>query len=84
MTLATVCTSFAFWVFFETPFDNILNNLQSFFTGTLAKVLTVVAIVIAGLTYSYSKNGGSERLKNVAIGAAVAMFAGDILAWWTK
>ena len=66
---------------FSTPFDSFLTNLQTFFTGTFAKAMTLVAIVIAGVTYAHSKNGGNETIARVAIGAAVALLAANILSW---
>jgi type IV secretory pathway VirB2 component (pilin) len=65
------------------PFDGFIANLQTFFTGTFAKGMTLVAIVIAGVTYAHSDNGGSKIVARVAIGAAVALMAANIMAWIT-
>ena len=67
-----------------TPFDNWITALQTFFTGPLAKGLVLIAIVTAGISYMFSKNSDNQGVAKIALGAAVVLFAANILAWITS
>jgi type IV secretion system protein TrbC len=43
------------------PWENAVNVLQQAFTSTIARGLSLVAIVVAGLTFAFGE-GGSKRI----------------------
>ena len=43
------------------PFDTGFNALQTLFTGTVAKVASLIAIVIGGYGFAHGEPGASER-----------------------
>jgi type IV secretion system protein VirB2 len=43
------------------PFDTGLNAIQSLFIGRIAKVASLVAIVIAGYGFAHSELGAKRR-----------------------
>jgi type IV secretory pathway VirB2 component (pilin) len=42
------------------PFDSCFTVIQSLFTGTIAKVASLVAIVIAGYGFAHGEPGGKK------------------------
>jgi type IV secretion system protein TrbC len=45
----------------NSPWENAVNVLQTAFTSTIARGLSLVAIVVAGLTFAFGE-GGSKRI----------------------
>src|SRR5271167_114717 len=61
------------------PWENAVSVLQQAFTSTIARGLSLVAIVVAGLTFS---EGGSKRvLAGVLFGVGMAIAAVNFLSW---
>ena len=50
------------------PFDTGFNAIQSLFTGTIAKVASLVAIVIGGYSFAHGEPGAKKALAGVASG----------------
>src|SRR5216684_1167947 len=57
------------------PFDTGFTAIQSLFTGTIAKVASLVAIVIGGDVFEHCEPGGKKDLGGVAAGTGIAVFA---------
>ena len=55
------------------PFDTGFNAIQSLFTGTIAKVASLVAIVIGGYGFAHGEPGAKKALAGVAALMAVAL-----------
>lgn len=67
------------------PFDTGFNNLQTLFTGTIAKVGSLIAIVLGGIGFATGDPGAKKNLAGVAIGVGIAVMAVNILSWlWTS
>ncbi len=67
------------------PFDTGFNNLQTLFTGTIAKVGSIIAIVLGGIGFATGDPGAKKNLAGVAIGVGIAVMAVNILSWlWTS
>lgn len=64
-----------------TPFDNGFTALQTLFTGTVAKVASLIAIVIGGYQFAHGEPGAKKALAGVAAGTGIAVLATNILAW---
>jgi type IV secretion system protein TrbC len=66
----------------NSPWENAVNVLETAFTGTIARGLSLVAIVVAGLTFAFGEGGGSKRiLAGVLFGVGMAIAAVNFLAW---
>ena len=63
------------------PFDTGLNAIQSLFTGTIAKVASLVAIVIGGYGFAHGEPGAKKALASVAAGTGIAVLAVNVLSW---
>ena len=64
-----------------TPFDTGFTALQTLFTGTVAKVASVVAIVIGGYGFAHGEPGAKKALAGVAAGTGIAVLAVNVLTW---
>jgi type IV secretory pathway VirB2 component (pilin) len=54
-----------------TPFDTGFTNLQTLFTGTIAKVASLIAIVIGGYQFAHGEPGAkNSRFAYVAVSRA--------------
>src|ERR1700730_8580085 len=63
------------------PFDTGFNAIQSLFTGTIAKVASLVAIVIGGYGFAHGEPGAKKALAGVAAGTGISVLAVNVLSW---
>jgi type IV secretory pathway VirB2 component (pilin) len=63
------------------PFDSGFTAIQSLFTGTIAKVASLVAIVIGGYGFAHGEPGAKKALAGVAAGTGIAVLAVNVLSW---
>ena len=63
------------------PFDTGFNAIQALFTGTIAKVASLVAIVIGGFGFAHGEPGAKKALAGVAAGTGIAVLAVNVLSW---
>jgi type IV secretory pathway VirB2 component (pilin) len=63
------------------PFDTGFTAIQSLFTGTIAKVASLVAIVIGGYGFAHGEPGAKKALAGVAAGTGIAVLAANVLSW---
>ena len=63
------------------PFDTGFNAIQALFTGTIAKVASLVAIVIGGHGFAHGEPGAKKALAGVAAGTGIAVLAVNVLSW---
>src|SRR5438046_4816965 len=63
------------------PFDNGFTALQTLFTGTVAKVASLIAIVIGGYGFAHGEPGAKKALAGVAAGTGIAVLATNVLSW---
>lgn len=63
------------------PFDTGFTNLQNLFTGTIAKVASLIAIVIGGYSFAHGEPGAKRTLAGVAAGTGIAVLAANVLSW---
>ena len=62
------------------PWDAPLQRLLSNLTGPTARALVVIAIVVCGLLWAYTRNEeGLKRLGQIAFGGAIALGAVTML-----
>ncbi len=65
----------------NSPFDTGFTAIQSLFTGTIAKVASLVAIVIGGYGFAHGEPRAKKALAGVAAGTGIAVLAVNVLSW---
>lgn len=63
------------------PWENAVNVLQQAFTGTIAKGLSLVAIVVGGITFAFGEGGGKRTFAGIVFGIGMAVLAVNFLTW---
>ena len=51
------------------------------FTGTVAKVASLIAIVVGGYQFAHGEPGAKKTLAGVASGTGIAVMATNVLTW---
>jgi type IV secretion system protein VirB2 len=78
---------FALLIFFpalavaQSPFDSGFTAMQTLFTGTVAKVASLIAIVVGGYQFAHGEPGAKKTLAGVAAGTGIAVMATNVLTW---
>jgi type IV secretion system protein VirB2 len=67
--------------FGQSPFDTGFTALQTLFTGTVAKVASLIAIVVGGYEFAHGEPGAKKTLAGVAAGTGIAVLATNVLTW---
>jgi type IV secretion system protein TrbC len=68
----------------EDPFSTTAIQLRDAFTGTIAKALMTVAVVVGGLTLAHSGDGtgqGKRVMAGLLFGGGLALGAVQVLNW---
>ena len=65
----------------QSPWERAASNLETTFTGPLARSLALVAIVIGGLLFMYGEAGAKRQISGIVFGGGLALFAAQFLAW---
>jgi type IV secretory pathway VirB2 component (pilin) len=65
----------------QTPFDTGFTAMQTLFTGTVAKVASLIAIVVGGYQFAHGEPGAKKTLAGVAAGTGIAVLATNVLTW---
>ncbi len=63
------------------PFDTGFIALQNLFTGTVARVASLIAIVIGGYQFAHGEPGAKRALAGVVAGTGIAVLAANVLSW---
>ena len=63
------------------PFDSGFTALETLFTGTIAMVASLIAIVIGGYGFAHGEPGAKRALAGVAAGTGIAVLAVNVLSW---
>jgi type IV secretion system protein TrbC len=85
LVLAALALALAAPVFAQaagnSPWENAVNVLETAFTSTIARGLSLVAIVVSGLTFAFGEGGSKRVLAGVLFGVGMAIAAVNFLAW---
>jgi type IV secretory pathway VirB2 component (pilin) len=65
----------------NSPWESAVGVLQQAFTSTIARGLSLVAIVVSGLTFAFGEGGSKRILAGVLFGVGMAVAAVNFLAW---
>lgn len=68
-------------IFAASPWLNAATVLKDELSGPLARALSVVAVVISGLTFAYGEGDAKRLFAGVLFGCAMAVWATPFLAW---
>lgn len=63
------------------PWDNAVNVLQAAFTSTIARGLSLVAIVVGGLMFAFGEGQSKRMLSGIIFGVGMAIGAVNFMAW---
>jgi type IV secretory pathway VirB2 component (pilin) len=63
------------------PGQGLLDSIAAFITGPFGKAITLIAIVLCGVSYMYGKQSDNAHIGRVAIGAALIVGAANIFAY---
>jgi type IV secretory pathway VirB2 component (pilin) len=67
--------------FAQSPWERAAANLETSFTGPLARSMALVAIVIGGLMFMFGEGGAKRQISGIVFGGGLALFAAQFLAW---
>jgi type IV secretory pathway VirB2 component (pilin) len=63
------------------PGQGLLDSIAQFITGPFGKAITLIAIVLCGVSYMYGKQSDNTNIGRLAIGAALIVGAANIFAY---
>jgi type IV secretory pathway VirB2 component (pilin) len=63
------------------PWEDAVNALMVSFTGPIARGLSLVSIVIGGLTFAFGEGGSKRFLAGIVFGVGMAIGAVNFMAW---
>ena len=69
------------WAQGTSPWVEAINELQTQFTGPIARGLSLIAIVVGGLMFAFGEGGSKRTLAGIIFGLGMAMGAANFLAW---
>ena len=65
----------------QDPWDQAVQVLQTAFTGSIAKGLSLVAIVVGGLMFAFGEGQSKKALAGIIFGVGMAIGAVNFMAW---
>jgi type IV secretory pathway VirB2 component (pilin) len=65
----------------NSPWENAVGVLQTAFTGTIARGLSLVSIVVGGLMFAFDEGGSKKMLAGIVFGVGMAIGAVNFMAW---
>jgi type IV secretory pathway VirB2 component (pilin) len=83
-TIATTVLTIAgssFVAYAQSPWERAATNLETSFTGPLARSLALVAIVLGGLMFMFGEGGAKRQISGIVFGGGLALFAAQFLTW---
>jgi type IV secretory pathway VirB2 component (pilin) len=63
------------------PWETAVNALKTSFTGPIATGLSLVAIVVGGLTFAYGEGHSKRALAGIIFGVGMAIGAVNFMSW---
>lgn len=63
------------------PWEQAVQVLQTAFTGSIAKGLSLVAIVVGGLMFAFGEGQSKRALAGIIFGVGMAIGAVNFMAW---
>ncbi|MDE2676428.1 MAG: TrbC/VirB2 family protein [Gemmatimonadota bacterium] len=69
------------WAQGTSPWVEAVNELQTQFTGPIARGLSLIAIVVGGLMFTFGEGGSKRTLAGIIFGIGMAVGAVNFLGW---
>ena len=63
------------------PWETAVNALMVSFTGPIARGLSLVSIVVGGITFAFGEGGSKRLLAGILFGVGMAIGAVNFMAW---
>lgn len=63
------------------PWENAVDVLRNAFTTTIARGLSLVAIVVGGLMFAFGEGQSKRALSGIVFGVGMAIGAVNFMAW---
>ena len=74
--LGTAASAYA-----QSPWENAVDVLRTSFTGTIARGLSLVAIVVGGLMFAFGEGDSKRTLAGIVFGVGMAIGAVNFMNW---
>src|SRR5436309_6629292 len=68
-------------VYAASPWENAVSVLQAAFTSTIARGLSLVAIVVGGLMFAFGEGDSKRTLAGIVFGVGMAIGAVNFMNW---
>ncbi len=68
-------------VYGQSPWENAVSVLQAAFTSTIARGLSLVAIVVGGLMFAFGEGDSKRMLAGIVFGVGMAIGAVSFMSW---
>jgi type IV secretory pathway VirB2 component (pilin) len=81
LAIGTAVFLLAASVLAQSPWERAAANLETSFTGPLARSLALVAIVLGGLMFMFGEAGAKRQISGIVFGGGLALFAAQFLTW---
>ena len=65
----------------QSPWESAVNVMQVSFTGPIARGLSLIAIVIGGVTFAFGEGQSKRLLAGIVFGVGMAIGAVNFMAW---
>jgi type IV secretory pathway VirB2 component (pilin) len=65
----------------QTPWENSANALHNAFTGTIARALAPVAIIVGGLMWMFGEGGARRHIAALIMGGGMVLTATAFSQW---
>ena len=63
------------------PWESAVNVLMVSFTGPIARGLSLVSIVVGGVTFAFGEGGSKRLLAGIVFGVGMAIGAVNFMTW---
>ncbi len=63
------------------PWEHAVNVLMTSFTGPIARGLSLVSIVVGGITFAFGEGGSKRLLAGIVFGVGMSIGAVNFMAW---
>ena len=80
---AVIVASCEWPLFAASPWETIVSNVAASISGPIAHGLSLVAIVVGGLTWAFDDGGGGSKrmLAGILFGVGMAVCAAQFYVW---
>ena len=81
VVLALLVVGIATPLLADSPWENAVQVLQNAFTTTIARGLSLVAIVVGGLMFAFGEGDSKRTFAGILFGVGMAIGAVNFISW---